>query len=108
MGKFLRLMIKTFKQTTTEGRDDFLSKENHVLKTGVELVLARSALKHASDAETGLNVAMKTFDNTSDQNLETQMKTLILGLSELIDGLMSLRIAAVTLQRIDQLSDKHK
>jgi hypothetical protein len=42
-------MIKNFKQTTAEGRDDFLSKENHVLKTGVELVLARSALKHAAD-----------------------------------------------------------
>jgi hypothetical protein len=108
MGKFLRLMIKNFKQTTAEGRDDFLSKENHVLKTGVELVLARSALKHAADAKTHLNTAQVTFDNKSDQNLEDQMKTLISGLSELIDGLMSLRIATSTMQRISQLPDNHK
>jgi hypothetical protein len=102
-------MIKTFKNSTAEGRDDFLSlKENYLLSSGTELVLARAAQKHADDAKTHLNTAQVTFDNKSDQNLEEQMKTLISGLSEMIDGLMSLRIATATVQRITQLSDKHK
>ena len=102
-------MIKTFKDCTNEVSDNFLSlKENYLLSSGNALILARVALKHAADAETHLNTAGRTFDNTSDQNLEEQMKTLLKGLSEMIDGLMSLRIATATLQRIAQLGKKHK
>jgi len=100
-------MIKTFKDCTNKVSDNFL-KENYLLRTGTELVLARSAQKHANDAETHLNTAKRTFDNKSDQDLEEQMKTLLKGLSEMIDGLMSLRIATATLQRIAQLGKKHK
>jgi len=90
MGEFLRLMIKTLKDSTHEVSDDFL-QESRLLRKGTALLLARSAKKHGDTAETFFNNAQRTFANKSDQNLEDQMKTLLKGFKEICDGLISLR-----------------
>ena len=82
-------MIKTFKETTTAGRDDFL-QESRLLRKGAALILARSAKKHGDTAVNHFNNALRSFSNKSD-TLEDQMVNLLSGMKEMAEGLISLR-----------------
>jgi len=69
---------------------DFL-QESRLLRKGAALILARSSKKHGDTAETHFNNAQRSLTKKPDQSLEDQMKSLLEGLNEMCDGLISLR-----------------
>ena len=82
--------MKSFKETTNEVSDDFLT-ESRLLRKGAAILLARSAKKHGDAATNHFNAAQRLFSRKLDQSLEDQMTNLLKGLNELCSGLISMR-----------------
>ena len=82
--------MKSFKETTNEVSDDFLT-ESRLLRKGAAILLARSAKKHGDTATNLFNAAQRLFSRKLDQSLEDQMTNLLKGLNELCSGLISMR-----------------